>query len=45
MELNRDFSDLLSAFSARRVRFLLVGVPVTLVSLVIATVYLLLFQL
>lgn len=25
MELNRDFSDLLSAFSARRVRFLLVG--------------------
>jgi len=25
MELNRDFSDLLSAFNARRVRFLLVG--------------------
>jgi hypothetical protein len=25
MELNRDFSDLLSAFNARRVRYLLVG--------------------
>jgi hypothetical protein len=25
MELNRDFSDLLSAFNARKVRFLLVG--------------------